>query len=80
MTATTFLRVVRPSASESQSVTSLIARRLRALRQRRRERREMRELRVLNNHTLKDIGIHRSEITSIVCVDQSDRRRRHAVS
>ena len=80
MTATALSRVVRPSVTEPETVTSMFARRFRALHQRRHERRAMRDLRVLDNHTLKDIGLHRSEITSIVCVDQSDRRRRHANS
>ncbi|MDH3740568.1 MAG: DUF1127 domain-containing protein [Hyphomicrobiales bacterium] len=78
MTATTLSRAVRPAATEPETVASMIVRRFRALRQRRYEHRAMRDLRGLSGHTLKDIGLHRSEITSIVCVDQTDRRRRYA--
>ena len=80
MTATTISRVVKLSAAEPETVTRMLVGYLRAARQRRYERRAVRDLRVLDNHTLKDIGLHRSEITSIVRVDQSDRRRRHANS
>jgi len=47
---------------------------------RRKARRASCELRRLSGHTLKDIGLHHSEITSVVCADQTGRRRRYAGS
>ncbi|MGI9463040.1 MAG: DUF1127 domain-containing protein [Aestuariivirgaceae bacterium] len=78
MTVTTLSRAVRAPANQPTWITNMITQRVRAFRQRWHERRAMGELRVLNNHTLKDIGVHRSEISSIVCVNQTDRRKRHA--
>ena len=69
-----------PSAQTKHRPTlfAMIADRYRAMRERRKARQAVGDLRVLSNHTLKDIGLHRSEITSLVCLAQSDRRRGHA--
>ena len=67
-------------ALRSFALTTLkaIAKSMGEQRQRRIERRAMAELGGLSNHQLKDIGLHRSEISSIVHGAQAwtERRRR----
>ena len=78
MTTTTITCATGTRPTRAPSIVTRLADGYRAVRQRRHERRAIGELRGLSGHTLKDIGLHRSEITSIVCVSQTDRRRRHA--
>ena len=43
------------------------------------QRRSVRQLRALSDHHLRDLGIHRSEITSVVYGRDADRVRYHEV-
>ena len=47
-----------------------------SFREARERRRTVREMQLLDNRTLKDIGINRSEILSVVHATQKDRRAR----
>lgn len=78
MTTPTLACAAWSPSTDRGSITGMITRRFHAMRQRRFERRDLGTLRGLNSHTLKDIGLHRSEITSVVCVEQSDRRHGYA--
>lgn len=40
------------------------------------QRENIRALRTLSDHTLKDIGLHRSELTSLAALDGRDQTRR----
>ena len=40
------------------------------------KRANLRALRALSDHTLKDIGLHRSQLASVVVFDGADRTRR----
>lgn len=40
------------------------------------QRENIRALRTLSDHTLKDIGLHRSELTSLAVLDGHDQTRR----
>ena len=78
MTTSSTTRAFETPVGTGGSITDMIIRRYRARRNRRLARRAMGELRALNNHTLKDIGMHRSEVISVVCADPTGRRRRYA--
>jgi uncharacterized protein YjiS (DUF1127 family) len=67
-----------PRITQDSSFTTTLRSSLQAWRLRRQQRRAMHELGRLSNHALKDIGIHRSEITSIIHVQDNHRRRRYA--
>ena len=50
----------------------------RAMRERSEHRRAVRELRAMNRHVLKDIGIDRSEIVSVIHGQPGERTRSYA--
>ena len=67
----------RPSLHEtSLGVRAWIVSQMESWRQHREEKRAIRHLRELSDHTLKDIGIDRSEISSMVRHGRSGRRSR----
>ena len=50
-----------------------------AVKYRNHQRRSVRHLRSMSDHTLKDLGIHRSEINSVVYGRDAERVRYHEV-
>lgn len=78
MTITSMTCSDQAQTKQQPSLAVMIAERYRAMRERRKARCAMGELRALSIHTLKDIGLHRTEVSSVVCVAQSDRRRNYA--
>lgn len=68
------LRNVQPHPSDHQVWTIIVNAFDRWLRR----RRAMRQLYLLDQQTMKDLGIHRSEVKSIVFADASERRRPYA--
>ena len=67
-----------PQAAQGVSFACDLRNSFRAWRLRRQKRRAVQQLRGLNNHALKDIGLHRSEIMSLVHTSGKDRRRCYA--
>jgi len=67
------------AASGFRSVAARVAEFREAIVRRHRQRRAIRQLRLLNDSLLKDIGIHRSEITSVVRGMDVDTTRRRNV-
>lgn len=67
----------RPSLHEANNAVRIwFASLMEVWKERREEKRAMRHLRQLSDHTLRDIGIHRSEISSMVRHGRSGRRSR----
>ncbi len=66
--------------SPTRTPTRRLAALWRRFREAREKRRAVREMRNLDNRTLKDIGINRSEILSIVHGDRKHKRRRQTQS
>ena len=67
----------RPALNEiGEEIRSWISSAMEGWRERRDEKRAMRHLRQLSDHTLRDIGIHRTEISSMVRHGRSGRRSR----
>ena len=67
----------RPSLQEvGRAVQTWFASVVESWRERREEKRAMRHLRRMSDHTLRDIGIHRTEISSMVRHGRSGRRSR----
>jgi uncharacterized protein YjiS (DUF1127 family) len=78
MTVSSLSRSQAAPAAVGRSFLQMLASRVHELRGRRKSRRAVQELHALSGHTLKDIGLHRSEVTSVVFTDSKERRRRHA--
>ncbi len=69
--------IAGPSSSATPTFARKVFDSIHAMRERRKQRTAIRELRSLDNHTLKDIGLHRTEVTSVICADPAGRRRHH---
>ena len=80
MTMTTASATLNSPTSLIAVVMVKLGQAYRVYRSNRQARKAIRDLRQLNGHTLKDIGLHRSEITSVVRADQTERRRGYAGS
>ena len=79
MTAITTMGAGRAPSGRSR-IRAVIQMRLRAFEEWRRQRENLRALRSLSDHTLRDIGLHRTELSSIASLEGHDpsRRRRGA--
>ncbi len=78
MTTTPIAFAAATRSTRTTSFVKRLADGYRAMRRRRHQRHAMSDLRRLSGHALKDIGLHRSEISSIVYVSEAGRRRRYA--
>ena len=78
MSDATLNAALEKPVAPANPLLSRVIRSYRGYIERRKARRAIGELRRLSGHTLKDIGLHHSEVTSVVCGDQTGRRRRYA--
>jgi uncharacterized protein YjiS (DUF1127 family) len=72
MTTLQAISTVRPQADWATAIGRLFCRYV----EHRRQRRALAQLRSVDPRILRDMGIDRSEVTSIVCGDPKGRRRR----
>ena len=62
------------SSQAGSFLSSAISRRIGEMRERKMQKQQARNLRSLDDRTLRDMGLNRSEIISIVYADQEGRR------
>ena len=78
MTIVTTATAARFRSRSGSNIGAQFISQLTNMRKRMKDKRDARALRALDNRTLRDMGINRSEIISVVYADHDERRINHA--